>query len=293
MADKRFSVNSYTFHELLGVDRRPSYSADGAILAETVEQSPAEIRLLDLPAMLARHGIGSIDLCFNHLPSTGDEYLEKLYASFQETGVDLFCLLLDYGNLTLPNGPMREAEFAYVSKWIHIARRLGERCIRVQAGDRVPGDPSTPAEIFERVVEGYQRLADVAGEAGVRLLTENFGGFLLDIERLLELLERLDGRLGLVADFGNGRCPGEYEALGRLLERAESVHAKPELDAKGDLLEDDFRTCVRLAQDIGFPGPYTLVYRGPLHPFSGLERTRALVLMELERPRPSAASPDL
>ena len=53
-------------------------AADGAILAETVEQSPAEIRLLDLPAMLARHGIGSIDLCFNHLPSTGDEYLEGL-----------------------------------------------------------------------------------------------------------------------------------------------------------------------------------------------------------------------
>lgn len=281
MSANRYSVNSYTFHELLGVYRRPSFSPEAGAIVESVERSTPEIDLLELPRLLAERGIGAVDLCFFHLPSTDDAYLDKLHAALKDAGVELFCLLLDFGNLTLPEGPEREAEFAYALKWIEVAKKLGAKCIRAQGGDRASGDPASIDELFERVVQGYQRLADVTDQAGLRLLTENFGGFLLDVDRLLSLVERLEGRLGLVADFGNGRQPGEYDDLARLVAQAESIHAKPELDGNGDLLADDFRTCVRLAQDAGFAGPYTLVYRGPLPALTGLERTRDLVAMEL------------
>lgn len=281
MNANRYSVNSYTFHELLGVYRRPSYAPTEQAIVETVERTAPEVDLLELPRLLAQRGIGHLDLCFFHLPSTDDASLDEFRSAMDQAGVRLFCLLLDHGNLTLPPGPRREAEFAYAARWIEIARKLGATCIRAQGGDRAPQDPASDDELFQRVVEAYQRLADVAEDAGLRLLTENFGGFMLDVDRLLLLLERLQGRLGLVADFGNGRLPGQYDDLARLLKHAESIHAKPELDSEGRILEDDFRTCVRLAEEAGFSGPYTLVYRGPLPAFTGLERTRDLVATEL------------
>lgn len=281
MSANRFSVNSYTFHELLGVFRRPSYSPNDQAIVETVERGNPRIDLLELPRMLAERGIGHVDLCFFHLPSTDDAYLDRLRAAMDDAGVRLFCLLLDFGNLTLPPGPQREAEFAFACRWIEVARKLGATCIRAQGGSRAAGDQAPDQELFERVVEAYRRLADVAEGAGLRLLTENFGSFLLDVDRLLSLLERLEGRLGLVADFGNGRRPGEYDGLARLVRHAESIHAKPDLDSEGRILEDDYRTCVRLAEEAGFSGPYTLVYRGPLPAFAGLEQTRDLVAKEL------------
>lgn len=281
MNANRFSVNSYTFHELLGVYRRPTYSASEQAIVETVERSTPQVDLLELPRLLARRGIAHVDLCFFHLPSTDDAYLDRLRAALDDAGVRLFCLLLDFGNLTLPPGPQREAEYQFACRWIDVARKLGATCIRAQGGSRAAAEPAPDQELFERVVEAYRRLAGVAEAAGLRLLTENFGGFLLDVDRLLSLLERMEGRLGLVADFGNGRQPGEYGGLARLLPRAESIHAKPELDADGRILKDDFRACVRLAEEAGFSGPYTLVYRGPLPALTGLEQTRDLVAKEL------------
>lgn len=280
MIPDRFSVNSYTFHELLGVNRRPSLGA-GGVIVEQVEQSPATLDLLELPAALSRCGIGAVDLCFNHLPSVDDEYLERLRDALASAGVSLFCLLVDFGTLTLPDGVQRDAERVYVTKWIRIAGALGASCVRIQAGSMLPGQCNDT--VFERVLDGYRRYADVAEEAGLRLLTENFGSYLLDVDRLLRLLDAMDGRLGLVVDFGNGRQPGEYENLKRLLPRAESIHAKPALDAAGNLMADDFRTCVRLAEEAGFSAPYTLVYRGPLDPFGGLVLARDLVLAELSK----------
>ena len=269
----RFSLNTWSLHELLGPSRMTRRKSPSAGLVDVIEPHPEEIPLVELPALLAGRGIGWVDICHFHIPSTDETYLESLRAALERAGVGLYSLLIDFGSLVQPGGEQREIEIAWVSEWIRRAGLLGAKCARVVAGEASPGDK----DAMERAVEGYLRLADVADDAGVRLLTENLGPFTTHVETLLELLDRLDGRVGLVADFGNGRRPGEYEGLERLLPKAESVHAKPEINEGGDLAEDDFAACVRLAERAGFSGPYTLVYRGPIDPWEGIARTKRAV----------------
>jgi len=269
----RFSLNSWSLHELLGPSHMTARKSGGTGLVETVEDNPTEIPLVELPGHLAERGIGWVDICHFHFPATDDAYLDQLKRSLEGAGVGLFSLLIDFGSLVQEDDEQRELEIEWVSDWIRRAGYLGARCARAVAGNGAPGDEQATM----RALEGYLRLADVADEAGVRLLTENLGSFTTDTDTLLELVDRLEGRVGLVADFGNGRRPGEYEDLKRLVAKAESVHAKPELTSEGNLAEDDFKTCIRLAEQAGFSGPYTLVYRGPSDPWDGIMQTKRLV----------------
>jgi len=269
----RFSLNSWSLHELLGPARMTGRKPGGTGLVETVEPHPESIPLVELPAHLAERGIGWVDICHFHFPSTDEAYLRRLRRALEQAGVGLFCVLIDFGSLVQADEAQREVEIAWVSDWIRRAGFLGAKCARAVAGNAAPGDEAA----MTRAVEGYLRLAEVAAEAGVRLLTENLGSFTTDTGTLVELLDRLGGEVGLVADFGNGRKPGEYGGLERLSPRAESVHAKPEVAADGSLAEEDFLACVRLVHEAGFSGPYTLVYRGPGDPWDGIMHTKRLV----------------
>lgn len=272
----RLSINTYTIHELIGIDRYPSFS--GGVLVDEVDTYTTSLDLLDLGKELSSRGIGAVDFCFNHLPSVDEEFLHTLHQSLVSHDVRPFCLLVDFGDLTQADSERRDAELAYISTWIRYAKTLGASHVRVQAGGSLPTDLDQVERMLSQVVRGYSQLADVAESVGMRLLTENLGDFLRRADTIVRLLDRMDDRLGLVVDFGNGRIPGDYEELRMLLPHAESIHAKPYVSSNGDLLADDFCTCVRLAEEAGFTAPYTLVYRGPEDAWTGLEKTRDLVL---------------
>ena len=274
----RFSINTWSLHERLGPSRMARVSGDGDRIIEVVQPHPEEISLFELPYRLAERGIGAVDICYFHFPRTDEAYLDRLREALAGAGVALFSLLIDFGNLTRPASRARDLELAHVADWVRRAGYLGAKCARAVAG---AGDPKDP-QAMEQAVRGYAELADVAAEAGVRLLTENLGSFACGPATILPLLERLEGRLGLCVDFGNGRRSGQYDELRRLLPHAESIHAKPELTATGALDAADFRRCVAYAEEAGFSGPYTIVYRGPKDPWAGIAEVRDLILAEIE-----------
>lgn len=273
----RLSLTTFSIHEQIGIDRRAALSPEGTEMITSATRLSPKIQFLDMPQAVKSRGIDSLDLCFIHLPETDDRFLSSLKESLTQADLNLFCLIMDVGNLTRPPSVHRETELAWMAQWINKAAELGATNIRVQAGDADPNDP----QALKQAADAYLRLADFADEAGIRLLTENFGDFTRSADTLLALLDRVGDRIGLVADFGNGRQPGDFDDLKKLLPRAQSVHAKPHVYPDGRMDEEDFRTCIRLAEESGYTGPYTIVYRGPGDPWEGIERTRDIILDEL------------
>ncbi|KPV48793.1 hypothetical protein SE17_36150, partial [Kouleothrix aurantiaca] len=59
-----------------------SWSLDGAL--------NGGLPLLDVPAAMAAHGIGTLELCHFHLPSTDAEYLAAFRQTLAASGIELY-----------------------------------------------------------------------------------------------------------------------------------------------------------------------------------------------------------
>ena len=75
------------------------------------------------------------------------------------------------------------------------------------------------------------------------------------------MLDRLDGEIGFMADFGNWKTTGaaKYADLASILARSEDTHAKARFLGNG-IDGEDFGLCLKAADEVGYSGPYTLIY---------------------------------
>lgn len=246
---KRLSVSTWSLHRTLG---RPSgYGPDHAQPSAPAVGLP----LIQLPEKLATFGIHTLEICHFHLPSTDPGYLHELRAALESAGIELFSLLVDGGDLTDPTHADRDQ--AWIAGWLEVAAALGAARSRVIAGRSAPSD--------DVLAQSVARLAELAGRAealGLRLMTENWLGMMATPAQVLSVLDRLEGRLGLCADFGNWSGAQKYADLAAILPRAESCHAKAHFGRDG-IDREDYVRCLELTRTAGFAGPYTLIYDGP------------------------------
>jgi sugar phosphate isomerase/epimerase len=265
----RLSVSTWSLHRLLG----PVYWDSPAKPYETPETPYGDgcMTLLEVPQRIADLGIRTLEICHFHLPSREAAYLNQLRAALDEAGVELFSLLIDDGDITHPEQGARDA--AWIGGWLETAGALGARCARVIGGKTVDDDA------LNRSKAGLRQLADVAERHGVRLMTENWFSLLSKPSAVHEVLEALDGRVGLCADFGNWKGLNKYADLEAILPLAESCHAKCAFSASMEPDTEDFLHCLELARQAGFKGPYTLIYDGPSDDeWAGIKLERQLVL---------------
>ena len=95
----------------------------------------------------------------------------------------------------------------------------------------------------------------------MRVTTENWLALTASPKEVHYILDRLDGEVGFMADFGNWKTTGKarYDDLASILARSEDTHAKawfPDDAIDGD----DFGQCLAAAKRVGYSGPYTLIY---------------------------------
>jgi sugar phosphate isomerase/epimerase len=229
--------------------------------------------LIELPAALAAFGIHTLEICHFHLPSRDPVYLDELAAALREAGIELFSLLIDAGDVTDPVHSRRD--LAWIAGWFEVAARLGAARARVSGGKSVPSDGA-----LARTVAGMRTLAGQAEANGLRLMTENWHATLSTPAAVLHVLDRLEGRVGLCADFGNWNGATKYADLAAIMPRAESCHAKADIAADGGVDVPDFRRCVEIAVAAGFTGPYTLIYDGrDSDEWAGIAQVRRMVEM--------------
>ncbi len=250
--DERIAVSTWSLHRLLGTTY--PHNTLGSTEIGPVEETygPVDETLLDLPAVLDNHGYHRMELVSFHLPSRDPVYLGELRDQLTSNNVVLQTLLIDAGDITDPE--FGERDTAWIASWIGIANELGAQNARVIAGKQKP----TP-ETLAKSIAALKSL--VKGNAGssVRLVTENWFDLLAKPEHVHQVLDALEGELGLLGDFGNWKGAHKYADLTEIFGRAELCHAKAQF-IDGDLDATDYGKCVDLAEAVGYTGPYTLIF---------------------------------
>ena len=266
----RIAVSTWSLHRLLGT----TYQHD----LTTTEIGPGEDTygegsesLLGLPSVLANHGYHRLEIVSFHMRSRDPVYLSELRDQLKISNVTLQTLLVDAGDITHPEHGARDE--AWIGSWFEIAAALGAENVRVIAGKQAP-----TSETVDRSVAALKRLADLNAGSSARLVTENWFDLLSTPAVVHEVLDRLEGRVGLLGDFGNWSGESKYEDLASIFARAELCHAKASF-ASGQLEEADYGASIGVAEEAGYKGPYTLIFDAD-HPseWSGLAQERDFIL---------------
>ncbi len=268
--EDRFAVSTWSLHRHLGTTY-PHDLASDTVGPRTETYGEGTESLLDIPSALVNHGYSRMELVSFHLPCRDPVYLGELRDQLKITGVTLQTLLIDEGDITHPITGPRDTR--WIAGWIEIANELGAQNARIIAGKQRP-----TTETLNRAVLALRELEEGNSGSPVRLVTENWHDLLPGAAEVNELLDRLEGRIGLLLDFGNWKGPRKYEELAAIAGRAELCHAKADF-IDGDLDQNDYGRCVDLAEAAGYTGPYTLIFDSelPLNEWDGLGLERDFI----------------
>ena len=275
MADpnQRIAVSTWSLHRYLGTIYPHDTSTD-AIGDGDDRYGEGEESLLGLPSVLANHGYDRLEIVSFHLRSRDPVYLGELRDQLNVSGVTLQTLLIDAGDMT---DPVRGAEETrWIAGWVDVANALGAENARIIAGKQKP----TP-ETIARSVAGFRELLALNAGSPLKLVTENWFDLLSTPDAVHEVLDRLEGQVGLLADFGNWTGPDKYEGLKSIFPRASLCHARASFEG-GQLDEADYGLCVGVAEEAGYAGPYTLIFDAE-HPgeWAGLSEERDFILSRI------------
>lgn len=94
------------------------------------------------------------------------------------------------------------------------------------------------------------------------VLIENWFDLLSTPEAVRELVERCDGQVKFLLDFGNWNGPEKYEKLEAIAPLATSCHAQADFQESDRFDEEDYRRCLSLSYPAAFNGPFVLVNGG-------------------------------
>ncbi len=247
----RIAVSTWSLHRLLGTVY-PHDLTTSEVGPETPTYGEGEESLLGLPSVLANHGYHRLEIVSFHLRSRDKVYLGELRDQLKVSDVRLQTLLIDAGDISHPEHGARDQK--WIAGWIEVANELGAENARIIAGKQKP-----TRDALDRSVKALAALADGNAGSSVRLVTENWFDLLAEPAHVHYLLDKLEGRIGLLGDFGNWGGDNKYSDLKSIFGRAELCHAKASF-IDGDLDEADYGACVTLAEEAGYKGPYTLIF---------------------------------
>ena len=217
------AVSSWSVHRALGIFHPNAPGNDIPGQAEEKWGTPS-LWLMELPRAIAERDIRHLQLCHFHLESREPIYLREVRAAISDAGVTLSTLLIDDGDIAHPTLCDRDRD--WIGKWIDAAAELGAGAARVIAGKQQPSP-----EALHLSVEGLRAVARRGASQGVRVTTENWLALTASPKEVHYILDRLDGEVGFMADFGNWKTIGQkrYDDLASILARSEDTTPKPAL----------------------------------------------------------------
>ena len=246
------SICSYSFHRLLEAGQQDVFKY-----------------ISDCHAL----GCTQLDLWNGHLPSLLDDearppasftledaqlspaeidYLARIKATADNTGLPFGCLAVDGAHIYEATPEARRAQQIKAYRWLNIAEQLSAQQIRIDSG----GPPEMPDEVLDIIVAGYNDLIPRAGEKGIEVVIENHWGASRIPENVVRILEAVPS-LGLLFDTGN--WPEEMRETGwtRCARFARATHLKTyAFDAEGNETTVDIPRAMRILQEAGYQGSW-------------------------------------
>ena len=273
--DGRIAVSTWSFHKHMGPLYGTEWSEKEGHVFMVRHRFPQDMSLMDFPRFVReRYGLGLVELCQVHFPSSSPAYLQEVKCALQDAGVQMVNLPIDVGNISQLDEAKREQDIKNIKRWMEAAAYLGSPCARVNSGHQPEGQ-----EDIGITVASYRELADYAARLGIKVLLENHGGLSAKPENILKLVESV-GReeFRLCPDFGNFDEEVRYQGLAAMFPYAAMAHAKTlDLDESGNERRYDFGRCMRIAQEAGYSGPFSIEYEDEGDAYVEVARSVALL----------------
>ncbi len=218
-------------------------------------QPVSELELVDVPEYFAdRFKIHNVEFWGLHFESQSPAYLQELKKRIAKTKSKLINVQIDDRyNLADTNEQQRQQSIVLLKKWIDTAVALGSKSIRANTG----------RGSIDACIRSFGELEKYTKQKRILLLVENHGGLSSDPDKLIQVVKAINSKnFEILPDFGNFAPEIRYEGLKAILPYAKHlISAKThQFDENGKHTDFDFDRCMRMAEEIGFPGYYSTEY---------------------------------
>jgi sugar phosphate isomerase/epimerase len=246
-------VCSFSFHRLLAAGKQDvfQYILDCKSLGCT-QLDPWNAHLSPVKDGDAVLHAGKNPHRSHHLSAADAQYIDRVRAAADRAGMPFGTIAVDGAHVYEPTPEARDVNRANAYRWIDVARRLGAKQVRIDAG----GPEEMPDDVFEVIVRGYQDLIARAGEHRIEVLLENHWGPTKVPANVEKLCTAVKG-LGLLYDTHNWKPELRAEGQRRCAKFARATHVKTfGFNLDGTPIDVDVETPVCLLQQAGYSGTW-------------------------------------
>ena len=148
----------------------------------------------------------------NYPEVPSDEYINSIKNKVHKAGLSISGTGIrnDFGS---PNPAARDAEVAFVKKWIEVAAKLGAPVIRIYSAKKIP-EGYEWKQVADWIIESFDACVQYGKKLGVIIAMQNHNDFITTAEQCIYFKERLDKDwFGLVVDTGNFQIKEAYSQI--------------------------------------------------------------------------------
>lgn len=217
------------------------------------------LRLQDVPEYFAdKFGVHAVEFWAMHFEGMSPAYLRDVRGCLEAAQSTLVNVQIASDcHMAAEDEDLRQEGLETARQWIDISAALGAKAARINTGDGS----------VAQCTRSFREMNAYAKDKGLILLAENHGGLSADPDMLVQLCADVDDdNMQIVPDFGNFGDLDPLEGLRKLMPCTRHlISAKTAgFDENGGHTAFDFGACVRLCEELGFPGIYSGEYFGPM-----------------------------
>jgi sugar phosphate isomerase/epimerase len=224
-----------------------------------IETLRNELLLTDVPAYYRdRFGIRQLEFWSNHFESQDRGYLETLRKKIAAAKCKLVNVQIDSAyNLAAENEEERQKSLQHVKEWMDSVAFLGSTCVRIN-----PGSARGPVE---KSIQSMKEVNAFAKSKKLVLLTENHFGLEMNPDVHIRITQEAGpGNIYTLPDFGNYNNEVRFASLEKIMPYAYFISAKAmNFNDRLEHISYDFDRCVKLAEQHGFKGIYSVEQWSP------------------------------
>jgi len=200
-----------------------------------------------------RFGIYQPEFWSEHFESREPSYLKDLKEALDKSHCSLVNIQADTPgkDISDPENGNSALAIEEIKEWIDVGAQLGAKMVR----------GSFMRHSMEEGIKSARLLSDYAAGKGITFLSENHFDLMSEPEKHLRVAKEVNSKnFGLLADFGNyPETTDKYKALEMIAPYTRLVSAKTHAyDENYEHTGFDFDRCVRIMEEGGFTGIYSL-----------------------------------